>query len=283
MKIFLINLDRAQDRRDYMRAELSRLLPEAQVQRAMAVDIKAPDWTPPAEYRPGRWRSDRWALGPSDIEIFRSHKDAWEKIAASGETGLVLEDDLLFSDQFGNRVQALLDAQVRGLIRLDATGDAVLCAPATLQIEGAALHPLKSLGASAAAYMLDAETAGILARDARIERTLDDYLFDPTPQERGARGHGLEILQLEPVIALQAQFGGFTSPERQVPEFLQVTKRVDVARRRDRRYTGPLLYRARKELLRTRHRKAQAKRIEATLAQGGVYGQIATEPDLKWH
>lgn len=281
--IFLINLDRAGDRWDYMIAELARLLPGATVERALAIDIKVPDWVAPSEYRPGHWKSHRWALGPSDIEIFRSHKDAWQRIAASGQTGLVLEDDLLFSDQFGAHVTALIEADIKGFIRLDATAAQALMEPAHIEMKGVRLHRLRSLGASAAAYLVDPDTAAQLARSTMIERTLDDYLFDPTPEERGARGHDLPILQIEPVVALQAQFGTFTSDARQVPDFLKFTKRVDAQRRKDRQFVGPNLYRLQKEFLRAKHRKAQARRVAQVLEQGGSHDVLKTMSDLRWH
>jgi glycosyl transferase family 25 len=280
--IYLINLDRAQDRREYMLGELARLLPEARVERTLAVDIKSPDWSPPSDYSPGRWKSDRWALGPSDIEIFRSHLDAWGKIAASGKNGIILEDDVLFSDQFGDCVRALFEANAEGIIRLDATGNPALLEPACLQVGIFGLHQLRSQGASAAAYMLDSATAAKLAAEARTERTLDDFLFDPYAPERGARGHGLDIFQLEPVVALQAQFGTFNTASRDMPDFLLVTKRVDVANRKNKEFRGPFLYRLKKEFLRAKHRRAQVIRIHYVLAKGGSYRVIETASDLRW-
>lgn len=281
--IYLINLDRAQDRRDYMLAEIFRVLPEAQVERVLAIDIKSPDYAPPPDYSPGHWKSDRWALGPSDIEIFRSHLDAWRRIAASGRSGIVLEDDLLFSDLFGDCVRSLFEANPQGITRLDATGNPALLEPACLQIGLFRLHQLRSLGASAAAYMLDSGTAAKLTADARTERTLDDYLFDPYPTERGARGHGLDIFQLEPVIALQGQFGTFNSCSRNTPGFLLATKRIDVASRKSKEFRGPFLYRVKKEFLRAKHRRAQAIRVHDVLAIGGTHRVIETAFDLRWN
>lgn len=282
MQAYLINLDRARDRRDYILSELSRLLPDMTVERAMCVDIKAKDWAPPSFVKPGRWNSDRWSLTPSDIEIFRSHIDCWEKIAASGQPGLVLEDDLLFANDFGRVVQQLEHKGIRGIVRLDAVQTSLVLGTPQPIGDGCVLTPAKSLAASAAAYMLDPQTAAALVRDVRIERTVDDFLFDPTPKDRGARGHGLPIMQMEPAVAIQAQFGSFSGAEREIPEFLKMTKRTDVKTRKDRSYIGPPLYRLRKELLRFAYRFRLSGRIKSAEQQGGRWGIPALHADLSW-
>jgi GR25 family glycosyltransferase involved in LPS biosynthesis len=282
VKLFLINLDRADDRRDHMMNELSRLVPDVLVERAMCIDIKTPGWSAPAFVTPGRWRSDRWSLGSSDIEIFRSHIDCWEKIAASGETGVVLEDDLLFSDDFASAILKLEAAQVRGIVRLDGVGRPLILEKAAKHLDGFTLCPVGSLAASAGAYMLDPRTAAELVDKARIERTVDDFLFDPTPSDRGARGHGLTILQLEPVITIQAQFGKFADPMREVPSFLEATKRVDARKRKSRVYLGPWPYRVRKELLRALYRRRLSQRIQSAISYGGRWTAPDLCPDLIW-
>lgn len=283
MKAYLINLDRAADRRNHMMTELSRLVPDVPVERAMCVDIKAPGWSAPAFVKPGRWRSDRWSLGPSDIEIFRSHMDCWEKIAASGKAGVVLEDDLLFSDRFAGAIRKLEAAQMRGIMRLDGVSRPLILEKAATHLDNFTLCPVGSLAASAAAYMLDPETAAELVDDAMIERTVDDYLFDPVPSDRGARGHGLTILQLEPVVAIQAQFGKFTDPKREVPSFLQTTKRVDAQKRKSRAYLGPWPYRVRKEMLRVQNRRRLIRRTQSAISNGGRWTVPDLSPDLSWN
>ena len=282
MKAYLINLDRASDRRDYMIGELSRLLPEMSVERAMCIDIKLGDWVPPSFVQPGRWRSDRWSLGPSDIEIFRSHINCWQKIVASGETGLVLEDDLLFSEKFAQSIEQLEAAHIHGIVHLDGVARPLILGKKTTQLIDFSLCPTGSVTASAAAYMLDPKTAVALIENAKIERTVDDYLFDPTPSDRGAKGHGFPIFQLEPIVTIQAQFGGFTDSERVVPKFLEITKRVDANNRRDPIIVGPWLYRLRKEILRAvyRHRLTQRKRT--TISEGGRWAIPELCPDLRW-
>ena len=107
MKIYLINLERSIDRRSHMLSELAKFLPEIPIERALCRDIKNTDWSMPEGIQPGYWKSDRWALGPSDIEIFRSHIDCWKKISESGQIGIVLEDDLIFSENFQDFIEIL--------------------------------------------------------------------------------------------------------------------------------------------------------------------------------
>lgn len=282
MKFFLINLDRAIDRRNHMMHELSRLVPDAPIERAMCVDIKTRDWAAPDFVKPGHWKSDRWSLGPSDIEIFRSHIDCWEKIAASGEAGIILEDDLLFSDDFARIIPILQAVKFRGLVRLDGVNRAILLEKSVVQFDDFTLSPVGSVAASAGAYMLDAQTASELVATVKIERTVDDYLFDPTSSDRGARGHNLPIVQLEPVVAMQAQFGQYADPMRAVPEFLKVTKRVDAPKRKARIYLGPWPYRIRKEILRALYRRRLSQRIVKTTSNGGRWGPPKLCTDLAW-
>ncbi len=248
----------------------------------MCVDIKAPGWAAPTFVRPGRWKSDRWSLGPSDIEIFRSHIDCWEKIAASGEAGVVLEDDLLFSDDFARAISELKAVQVRGLVRLDGINRPQILKKAVMHLDKFTLCPVGSLVASAAAYMLDPKTAAELVAKVKIERTVDDYLFDPTSSDRGAKGHNLTILQLEPIVTVQAQFGKYADQRREVPHFLKTTKRVDAPKRKSRIYLGPWPYRVRKEILRAIYRRRLSQRIEGVISNGGRWDKPDLCADLIW-
>lgn len=282
MKAYLINLDRATERRSYMLEELARLWPELTVERTLAVDIKSPNWEPPKDYQPGRWHSDRWSLAPSDIEIFRSHMDAWKEIASAEAPGMVLEDDLLFSSRFRPSVQSLMQEPIPGVIRMDGLASSLLLgAPKNLD-DAVTLSALHSLAPSAAAYLLWPQTAAALLRSVQIERTLDDFLFDPYPSDRGARGHGLPLWQLEPAVCVQAQFGRFDTVDRDTPDFLRVTKRVDVGTRRDRAIVGPIGYRLRKEWLRWRYRRRHAARVRRITAQGGRIAPARAAEGLAW-
>jgi GR25 family glycosyltransferase involved in LPS biosynthesis len=282
MKAYLINLDRAQDRRDYMLGELERLAPNLQVERALSVDIRDPDWAPPADWTPGRWRSDRWSLPPSDIEIFRSHMDGWKKIAEDGKPGLVLEDDLLFSETFPQALDTLMAAAPSGIIRLDGVRTRLLMEKPQPLSANLSISCMRSVAPSCAAYFIDPRTAAALVAAARIDRHVDDYLFDPVRANHAHGGHGIDAYQLEPVICLQAQFGGFAAPDRVVPAFLKQTKRVDNTRRRDQRYVGPLVFRVWKEVLRFRKKQMLKRLGREVIASGGRLADAIISRDLTW-
>lgn len=282
MKAYLINLDRAQDRRDYMLGELERLAPNLKVERALSVDIRAPDWAPPDNWTPGRWRSDRWSLPPSDIEIFRSHMDGWMKIAEDGEPGLVLEDDLLFSETFPQALDTLMAAPPSGIIRLDGVRTRLLMEKPQPLSANLTISCMRSVAPSCAAYFIDPRTASALVAAARIDRHVDDYLFDPVRADHAHGGHGVTAYQLEPVICVQAQFGGFSDTNRLPPAFLRQTKRVDTSRRRDPRFIGPLTYRSWKEINRLLQRIKINRKEKIVLQRGGRKKVPAICPDLVW-
>ena len=281
MIAILISLERAAERRALFVEAIQRLSPGVEIRRARAVDVSSPDWTVPEGYSDPNWASDRWALRPSDIEIFLSHKDAWEQLAESGQGGFVFEDDVLFSESFGGAAATLDAASPEGIIKIDGLGSPHLLGP----IEAAGQLTLRRVEAylpSAAAYYLSAETARKLSASARIERTVDDYLFDPYPEERGSAGHGLAIYQLDPAITVQGQFGTYSDLGRSVPDFVASTKRSDLAKRKSRVLAGPVHYRILKEWRRWRARKAFARRKDRVLASGGVFQPPVAPDDLRW-
>ena len=282
MKIYLINLERSIDRRSHMFSQLAKFLPEIPIERALCKDIKNTDWSMPEGIQPGYWKSDRWALAPSDIEIFRSHIDCWKKISESGQIGIVLEDDLIFSENFQDFIEILKVENLDGIIRLDGVNLPLLIDKYIKTNNKFSISKVNSIVASAAAYALDPVTAEKLVANVKVERTVDDYLFDPTPKDRGAKGHGLPIYQLEPIIVVQAQFGTYSDVSRKAPAFLEVTKRVDVKHRKLRSLQGPMLYRFKKEIIRIIYKYRLKKRKKNILANMGEWSKPLLSKDLTW-
>ena len=283
MKIYLINLERSVDRRSHMLSELLKLAPGVPIKRAFCKDIKDINWSMPKDIRPGRWKSDRWALGPSDVEIFRSHVDCWEKISLSDEMGIVLEDDLVFSNNFAKIVELLNSENINGIIRLDGVNLPLLMSKSAEVNHEFHISRINSIAASAAAYALDPNTARDLVSKFTIDRTLDDYLFDPTPSYRGARGHTLPIYQIEPIVAVQAQFGNYSDSSIQLPVFLKATKRIDTKNRKVKSLQGPPLYRLKKEILRIIHRKRLKRLKKNIICKNGEWKVPDLSKDLTWN
>lgn len=283
MKIYLINLERSVDRRNHMFSELSKLAPGITINRAACRDIKDANWSIPKDIQKGRWSSDRWALSPSDIEIFKSHIDCWKKISLSGEIGIVLEDDLIFSKSFTKIIESLKTKNLNGIIRLDGVNLPLLMSkPVTISNEFS-ISKVNSIAASAAAYAVDSNTAEKLISNIRVERTLDDYLFDPKPSDRGARGHLLPIYQIEPITLVQAQFGNYSDKSSKIPDFLKITKRVDVKRRRSKSLRGPILYRFKKQILRMVYKNRLKKYKKDITNKGGEWKVPTLSNDLTWN
>lgn len=283
MKIYLINLERSVDRRNHMLSELSELAPGITITRAACRDIKDANWSIPKDIKKGRWSSDRWALSPSDIEIFKSHIDCWKKISLSGEIGIVLEDDLIFSKSFTKIIESLKTKNLNGIIRLDGVNLPLLMSkPITISNEFS-ISKVNSIAASAAAYAVDSYTAEKLISNIRVERTLDDYLFDPKPSDRGARGHMLPIYQIEPITLVQAQFGNYSDKSSKIPDFLKITKRVDVKRRRSKFLQGPILYRFKKQILRMVYKNRLKKYKKDITNKGGEWKVPTLSNDLSWN
>ncbi len=92
-KVFVINLDRRKDRREHFQKELSRL--NISYKRISAVDGESSE-TP-----------DIVGLTPGEVGCILSHKKVLEKIIEEKiQLPLILEDDIIFEDQFNSRFQS---------------------------------------------------------------------------------------------------------------------------------------------------------------------------------
>ena len=95
MKAYCINLDRRPDRLDHMTGQFGRHgMP---FERIPAVDCQRPEVAAEAT------KCLPTSLGPrisaAAYACFQSHREAWRRLVASGEShGLILEDDLLLAD-----------------------------------------------------------------------------------------------------------------------------------------------------------------------------------------
>ena len=265
-----------------MLSKLNELAPNVPVERALCIDIKNVDWAMPDNIRPGYWSSDRWRLGPSDIEIFRSHMDCWKRISKSGELGIVLEDDLIFSENFKEIINVMDKKELNGIFRLDGVAVPLLMNKQEKINKNFSVSKIDSIAPSAAAYVLDPITAENLIESAKVDRTLDDYLFDPTPIDRRIKGHGLLVYQIEPVVAVQAQFGTYSEKLHYIPNFLKLTKRNDVKQRKSKFLKGPILYRLRRELMRKIYKYRLKKRKKNIIARNGAWRKPKLSKDLSW-
>ena len=91
--------------------------------------------------------------------------------------GIILEDDLLFSNDFGQVIKILENENLTGIVRLDGVNLPLIINKPTKITENITISKIDSIAASAAAYSLDPITATNLLLKAKVVRTVDDYLF----------------------------------------------------------------------------------------------------------
>ncbi|QND44556.1 glycosyltransferase family 25 protein (plasmid) [Rhizobium lusitanum] len=109
LKIYLINLDRAEDRLAFMSEELSRagLLFE----RVSAIDGRNIAFPIPEFDAQAYRRCHGRQANPSEVGCYLSHIECARRFLASGEPhALILEDDLTFPEDFGDLLRASLNA-----------------------------------------------------------------------------------------------------------------------------------------------------------------------------
>lgn len=108
MKAYLINLDRRPDRLERFRALADRL--GFDFERIPAVDGTAPELEERAAGLPRGWSGPR--VGPYVLACFESHRAAWRRLLDSGEPyALILEDDLVLAEDFGDLVNETVPAR----------------------------------------------------------------------------------------------------------------------------------------------------------------------------
>ena len=111
LPVWMINLDRATDRRARMEAQFDRM--GLTVTRIPAIDGKAEAAriAPMADTARFTALMGRPPL-VAELGCYLSHLEAWRQLVASGaEVGLVLEDDVVFHDNFLPAVSAALSVQ----------------------------------------------------------------------------------------------------------------------------------------------------------------------------
>lgn len=140
-----------------------------------------------------------WARPLTDGEIAcaLSHKKAWEIAARSDKPTLILEDDVLLSNDISDVLQAISKGPDLGYISLEFYGQRkMLGKPSAIGMTGYGISRMFRDRGGAAAYVvwpetarhiLDAQTGSLALADAAINLTL-----------------GIKSYQLEPACAVQA-------------------------------------------------------------------------------
>ncbi|HEB9332447.1 TPA: glycosyltransferase family 25 protein [Campylobacter coli] len=117
MKVFIINLERSLDRKEYMQRQIQKLFEKnSDLKNKLefiffkAVDAKNKEYLEFKQYFPW-WAS--WVLGRelSDGEkaCFASHYKLWQECVKIDEPIIILEDDVEFSDEFLNNGEEYIE------------------------------------------------------------------------------------------------------------------------------------------------------------------------------
>ena len=123
-------------------------------------------------------------LGPGEIGCLLSHANAWRLIAqANDEHGLVLEDDIHVSDDFGDLIGSMsLDPGEFCVHKLETFhANVTLARKPTYTARNRRAHKLETNHGGTGAYIINKKTASHLLNSVDLfDEAIDIELFDPT-------------------------------------------------------------------------------------------------------
>lgn len=201
LHVEMINLARATERRDHMRAELA----QARLTAAFhpAFDLRAHSREEMLEHcrAEGPWG----VFNDSNMAITISHARVWERFLASdAELCLVMEDDVFIAPELGDWLDDLnwwpADADIVKLERWRARNLRILLQDVGRAHRGRALKRLLSRHVGAAGYMLTRKAAQALLAERPFALTIDNLLFNfnASPVARA-----MTVYQVTPALIVQ--------------------------------------------------------------------------------
>lgn len=196
-KLFLVNLDRQEDRLAYMWDCLERLGLADATERFPAID--ATKVTVQSGFQ-RKASSGYFALSPSEVAIWATHRAIWQMIVDQQlPQAIILEDDLVFWPGFKDAV-AELAAHARDFDAIKLDGIRFLQRFGKPRAMGTlSVRRIHHESPSTAAYMISLEGAKrLLAEFETYHTQVDLQIFSPRP--------GWRMLQLYPAIAVQGMF-----------------------------------------------------------------------------
>ena len=178
LDIYVINLDKDVERLRWMQEQLrARQLEFTRIAAVDGAQIHA-------EKHPFWANSRRSHLGVAETGCLLSHISAWRLLAAHADSdhGLVLEDDLHVSEDFGSLLGSMaLDPNEFCVHRLETfRANVTLTRRASYVARGRRAHKLETNHGGAGAYILSKQTASrLLTYVDRFRAAVDIELFDP--------------------------------------------------------------------------------------------------------
>ncbi|HUD50410.1 glycosyltransferase family 25 protein [Parvibaculum sp.] len=211
MNVQVINLDRHPSRLERMTGALN----DAGIifQRVPAMDGKS---LTDADISAFVSQELKLRLSPSEVACMLSHREAWRRfLATAGTFCCVLEDDVRLSPDFGSFLSSFDETTLPAfdVIKIETMGVKVRlgrkrfpCGP------GFASARLCSHHHGTAGYIVGRRGAErLLALTTKMDRPLDDMMFDEIAPNRGS----IKILQLVPALCIQEERLGKPLPNEE--------------------------------------------------------------------
>ena len=176
MHIYYLNIDKRQDRRDFMERQFVALGLDA-----TRISAATPDTLDPALVRRHcRPPSEGPSLLPRELACSVSHQLAWKKMLADGHSSaVILEDDIFVSARLGT-FSALASLLPHDIIRIETRNGVAKVSKAIAHVGDIGLHRFFSYEIGSSGYIISAECARrLLADETYFSRAVDDALFDP--------------------------------------------------------------------------------------------------------
>lgn len=146
MKILVINLKKATERRQFQTAQLKSLGLDFEIFDAINADIAH-------EMRPkAYWRTGQRPLRETEKACFLSHRTCWKKVLETGEPALILEDDALLSDKVPELLKSLKAVQNFDIVNLETRARKIFVGKPLDTLD--TIRPLYLNKDGAAAYIL---------------------------------------------------------------------------------------------------------------------------------
>lgn len=194
---YYINLDIESERREHMETQASRL--GLEFIRFSAIDKNHISIDKIRNYKPHGPGRTRWEMRKLEIAVFESHRRVWQLVANdSFAYALIMEDDIIFSDDFVFYLKLIRDSKVDfDIIRLNTCPQIRHFGPKILLNSDYCLREILQDMADAGAYLVSRHACRpLIEMSENYCDHLDDFLFSPSRK--------LKTYQFLPAIAGQA-------------------------------------------------------------------------------
>lgn len=208
MQIYYLNLDKRQDRRDFMERQFAA----AGLNARRVAAVTPHDLAPALVARHCQPRQSPPRLLPLELACALSHQAAWRQMLSDGrDSAVVLEDDVFVSARLGAFL-ADLQAQPHDhdIIRIETRQGVARVSKPIAHIGDIGLHRFFNYESGASGYVITADCARrLLADETCLLLPIDDGLFDP----RSPLFSRLDVVRTLPGLCMPAEYRlGFGLP-----------------------------------------------------------------------